>query len=109
MDMSFDTKIAHFTVGELVHHQLFDYRGVVIDVDSEFSGSEEWYEQVARTRPPKDQPWYRVLVDKSDQQTYVAQRNLGTEPDPRPIEHPLLEHFFEGFKDGSYIPRTKAN
>ena len=107
--MSLETKIAHFNVGELVHHQLFDYRGVVIDVDSEFNGSEQWYEQVAKTRPPKDQPWYKVLVDKSDQQTYVAQRNLDAEPDPRPIEHPLVEYFFEEFKDGLYIPRTKTN
>lgn len=107
--MTVDTKTAHFTVGELVHHRLFDYRGVVVDVDSEFSGSEEWYETVARTRPPKDQPWYRVLVDKSDQQTYVAQRNLGAEPDPRPIEHPLVEVFFEVFEDGAYVPRSKSN
>ena len=107
--MSIETKTACFTVGELVHHQLFDYRGVVIDVDSEFSGSEEWYEKVARTRPPKDQPWYRVLVHKSEQQTYVAQRNLEAEPDPKPIEHPLVDLFFEDFKDGLYIPRSKTN
>lgn len=107
--MSFETKIAHFNVGELVHHQLFDYRGVVVDVDSEFNGSEEWYEQVAKTRPPKDQPWYRVLVDKSDQQTYVAERNLDSESDPQPIEHPLVEHFFAEFRQGLYVPRSKTN
>jgi heat shock protein HspQ len=107
--MNFEAKTASFTVGELVHHQLFDYRGVVVDVDSEFDGSEEWYETVAKTRPPKDQPWYRVLVDNSDQQTYVAQRNLGSEPDPRPIEHPLVDVFFETFRDGFYIPRSKSN
>lgn len=107
--MSFDVKTARFAVGELVHHQLFDYRGVVVDVDSEFNGSEEWYEQVARTRPPKNQPWYHVLVDKSDHQTYVAQRNLGSEPDPRPIEHPMVELFFQEFRNGSYVPRTRTN
>jgi heat shock protein HspQ len=107
--MGFEAKTAHFSVGELVHHQLFHYRGVVIDVDSEFNGSEEWYEQMARTRPPKDEPWYRVLVDKSDQQTYVAERNLGSEPDPGPIEHPLVDILFEEFRDGLYVPRTKAN
>ena len=32
-------------------------------VDGEFAGSDEWYEEVARSRPPKDQPWYHVLVD----------------------------------------------
>lgn len=107
--MNFEIKSVNFCVGELVHHQLFDYRGVVIDVDSEFSGSEEWYEEVAKSRPPKDQPWYRVLMDKSDHQTYVAQRNLGSEPDPQPIEHPWVDLFFEEFKNGLYIPRYKVN
>lgn len=107
--MSSETKTARFSVGELVHHQLFDYRGVVIDVDSEFSGSEEWYDQVAQTRPPKDQPWYHVLVDQSQHQTYVAQRNLDVEPDPRPIQHPLVGAYFQEFKDGAYISRAKVN
>lgn len=107
--MSVETKTASFTVGELVHHQMFDYRGVVVDVDSEFNGTEEWYEQVAKSRPPKDQPWYHVLVDQSDKQTYVAQRNLDADPDPRPIEHPLVDLFFEEFRDGVYISRHKTN
>lgn len=107
--MSVETKTASFTVGELVHHQMFDYRGVVVDVDSEFNGTEEWYEQVAKSRPPKDQPWYHVLVDQSDRQTYVAQRNLDADPDPQPIEHPLVDLFFEEFRDGIYISRNKSN
>lgn len=107
--MSIEEKTARFSVGELVHHQLFDYRGVVVDVDSEFNGSEDWYDEMARTRPPKDQPWYRVLVDKSDHQTYVAQRNLERDPDPAPIDHPLVGVFFEEFESGCYILRSKAN
>jgi heat shock protein HspQ len=53
---------AKFSIGQLVHHRLFDYRGVIVDVDAVFLGSEEWYEQVAKSKPPKDQPWYHVLV-----------------------------------------------
>ena len=40
--------------------------------------------------PPKDEPWYHVLVDGSTQMTYVAERNLEADPDPGPIQHPLL-------------------
>ena len=54
-----------FAIGQLVHHQLFEYRGVIIDVDATFQGTEEWYEHVAKSRPPKDAPWYRVLIHKS--------------------------------------------
>ena len=52
-----------FAIGELIHHRRFDYRGVIVDVDPEFQGTEEWYEQMAVSRPPKDAPWYHVLVD----------------------------------------------
>jgi len=33
--------VAKFTIGQIVQHQLFDYRGVIIDVDYKFLGSEE--------------------------------------------------------------------
>ncbi|MCU7879607.1 MAG: heat shock protein HspQ [Candidatus Thiodiazotropha sp. (ex Lucinoma aequizonata)] len=48
------TTHVNFSVGDLVYHRLFDYRGVVVDVDPQFMLSEEWYENVARSRPPKD-------------------------------------------------------
>ena len=65
-----------YSVGQLIHHLLFDYRGVIVDVDPEFEGSEEWYQQMARSRPPKDKPWYHVLVSNAEHMTYVAERNL---------------------------------
>lgn len=83
-------KHAIASVGQLVRHKLFDYRGVVVDVDPEFMQSQEWYETVARSRPPKDEPWYRVLVHNSNQQTYVAQRNLELDHSDEPVNHPQL-------------------
>ena len=100
---------SRFAVGELIHHRLFEYRGAVVDVDPCFRLSEEWYETVARSRPPKDRPWYHVLVDGAAHMTYVAERNL--EPDSllEPIEHPLVETFFVGFSDGRYQRRGSSN
>ena len=43
----------NFFMGQIVHHKKFDYRGVVFDVDATFQGTDEWYERVARSRPPK--------------------------------------------------------
>lgn len=100
---------AAFAPGQLVHHRLFDYRGVVIDVDPVFSGSDEWYEQMARSRPPKDRPWYHVLVDGASHQTYVAERNLEADASAEPIRHPLLEHYFTAFRDGRYERGLRAN
>ena len=65
-----------FSVGDLVHHRIFNYRGVIVDVDRNFQSSEEWYEIVAKSRPPKNRPWYHVLVHGSDHSTYVAERTL---------------------------------
>ena len=92
-----------FSIGELIHHRLFDYRGVVIDVDRSCRASDEWYELVARSRPPKNRPWYHVLVDGADHTTYVAERNLESDSSVEPIEHPLLDTFFTGFEDGRYL------
>lgn len=98
-----------FQIGALVHHRLFDYRGVVFDVDATFSGSEEWYETMARSRPPKDAPWYHVLVDGAEHTTYVAERNLETDESGAPVRHALLESYFDGMSDGAYVPRRRAN
>ncbi len=94
---------ARFAVGQLVQHRLFDYRGVVVDVDATFQGSDEWYEQVARSRPRKDAPWYHVLPHDASHMTYVAERNLDSDPGGGPVRHPLLEHFFSDFREGRYV------
>jgi heat shock protein HspQ len=109
MAIDLESKRAKFGVGELVQHRLFDYRGVIVDVDARFMLSDEWYDQVARTRPPKDQPWYRVLVHSSSNETYVAERNLTADINIEPIDHPLIKEFFEGFKDGRYVTGRRAN
>ncbi len=103
------TTRAQFSIGQVVHHNKFDYRGVIVDVDAEFQGSEEWYEQVARSRPPKDKPWYHVLVDNAVHMTYVAERHLESASDGEPVSHPAIENYFENFQNGYYQPRRNTN
>ena len=103
------TSDAHFFIGQVVHHKLFDYRGVVVDVDPTFAGTEEWYEQVARSRPPRDQPWYHVLVHGALHTTYVAERNLEADETGLEVEHPLLAQFFDRFEGGLYRSRQSLN
>jgi len=98
-----------FHPGQVIHHKLFDYRGVVVGVDQTFQLTEEWYEKVARSRPPKDKPWYHVLVHKAQQATYVAERNLEPSPSGQPVEHPLLGRFFDNFSDGFYSNSREVN
>ena len=68
-----------FTFGQQVHHKLFDYYGVIVAVDPCYKGDDQWYEIMARSRPPKENPWYHVK--KTDgMETYVAERNLENNP-----------------------------
>ena len=103
------THVAKFYVGQLINHKLFKYRGVIYDVDPDFQGTDEWYERVALSRPPKDEPWYRVLVDNAVHETYVAERNLQADGSNKTISHPLLESFFDVFEDGHYKKVEMSN
>ena len=92
MDKEPESCVALFEIGQIVYHKLFDYRGVILDVDPNFQGDDKWYDTVARSCPPKDKPWYHILVDNSDNLTYVAERNLVKSTDLQPINHQLLDH-----------------
>jgi len=91
-----------FSPGQLIHHLKYDYRGVIVDVDAEFSGSEEWYEQVAVSRPQKDRPWYHVLVHGTEHMTYVAEQHLEDDASTEQVQHPALGQFFDTFIAGRY-------
>ena len=95
-----------FHVGQVVRHLRFGYRGVVFDVDEVFEGTEEWYEQVARSRPPRDRPWYHVIVDGASHTTYVADRHLEPDASGQRIESPLLDQVFDRFEDGRYVRQS---
>ena len=98
-----------FSVGELIHHRLFGYRGVVVDVDQNFQSTQEWYEAVAKSRPPKNKPWYHVLVHGSAHSTYVAEQNLEPDDSVESINHPMLKHFFSSFHNGVYVRNEPIN
>jgi heat shock protein HspQ len=102
-------KQALMVVGQLIRHKLFGYRGVVIDIDPHFMLTDEWYETMAKTRPPKDEPWYRVLVHDSATETYVAERNLEADDSVDPIKHSELDVHFSDFQNGRYISHQKIN
>ena len=100
---------AKYTIGQLVSHRLFDYRGVIYDIDPEFMLTDEWYDRMARTQPPKDKPWYHVLVDGAAHTTYVAEQNLTASSDGEKISHPLLSQYFSEFQNGAYRSRRLHN
>lgn len=100
---------AQFHVGQVITHLRWGYRGVIYDVDPVFAASDEWYETMARSRPPRDKPWYHVLVDGQPHTTYVAERHLAADNSATPVRHPLVEELFAGFENGRYVRRVAQN
>jgi heat shock protein HspQ len=102
--------LARFAIGEVVRHRLLDFRGVIFDVDPQFSNTEEWYQAIPeQLRPAKDQPFYHLLAENSESSyvAYVSQQNLMTDDTDEPIEHPAIESLFEGFDEGRYKLRPE--
>jgi heat shock protein HspQ len=101
---------ARFAIGDVVRHRLFDFRGVVFDVDPEFANSEEWYEAIpADLRPARDQPYYHLLAENSESAyvAYVSQQNLAHDDSDEPVDHPGIATMFERLKDGRYQLRPQ--
>jgi len=95
---------ARFAIGEVVRHLLFDFRGVIFDVDPVFTNSDEWYEAIPEAlRPSKDQPFYHLLAENAESSyvAYVSQQNLVADESDEPVEHPAIASMFDR-KDGHY-------
>jgi heat shock protein HspQ len=96
---------AKFAIGDIVRHRIFEFRGVVFDIDPVFSNSEEWYEAIPEhIRPRKDQPFYHLFAENGDSSyiAYVSQQNLLPDAEHGPINHPAIEGYFDDLRDKRY-------
>jgi heat shock protein HspQ len=96
---------AQFAIGDIVRHRLFDFRGVVFDIDPVFANSEDWYQAIPEhVRPRKDQPFYHLFAENADSSyiAYVSQQNLVPDTDTGPVNHPAIEGYFEAWKGERY-------
>lgn len=100
---------ANFAIGDVVRHRIFEFRGVIYDVDPVFANSEEWYEAIPEDiRPAKDQPFYHLLAenDENTYLAYVSQQNLLADDSDMPISHPDIRELFRISEDGRYHLRS---
>ena len=104
VEQKIDIPLAQFAIGEVVRHRMFDFRGVIFDVDPVFANSEEWYESIPEDlRPSKDQPFYHLLAENADPTyvAYVSQQNLLPDESDEPVDHPAIATMFDR-EDGRY-------
>ena len=94
-----------FNIGDIVKHRIYPFRGVIVDVDPEFSNTEEWYQSIpAEIRPSREQPYYHLMAENTETfyTAYVSQQNLVGDGENGPLEHPDLEEIFSGMVHGKY-------
>lgn len=100
---------AKFGIGEVVRHKVFPFRGVVFDVDPEFSNSEEWWNAIpAEVRPAKDQPFYHLLAENAETEyvAYVSEQNLERDLSEEPLRNPQVQQIFVREQAGHYKPKA---
>jgi len=96
---------AKYTVGEVVAHRIYPFRGIVYDVDPEFANTEEWWLSIPEEiRPRKDQPYYHLLAenDETEYIAYVSEQNLVPDETGEPLRHPQVDELFIVDEDGKY-------
>ena len=101
---------ARFTIGDVVRHRMFDFRGVIFDVDPVFANTDEWYESIPEAvRPAKEQPFYHLLAENGESSyvAYVSQQNLLRDESDEPVDHPAINDLFTGLVDGRYNLRAQ--
>ena len=102
---------AKFGIGQVVRHRRYPFRGVIFDVDPEFSNTEEWLTSIPEPiRPRRDQPFYHLFAENSDSHyvAYVSEQNLAADDSGEPVEHPQIELLFDETDDGSYKLRPES-
>ena len=102
---------AKFSIGQVVKHKVFPFRGVIFDVDPEFSNTEDWLTQIPEpVRPERNQPFYHLFAENAENHyvAYVSEQNLVPDESGDPIEHPQIGLLLETEDDGGYKLRPQS-
>lgn len=104
-------KQAKYTIGQVVRHRLFPFRGVIFDIDPVFSNSEEWWLSIPLDlRPEKDQPFYHLFAENEETEyiAYVSEQNLVPDTSREPLRNSAILEFFERQEDGIFRRKKTA-
>ena len=96
---------AKYQIGQVVKHRVYPFRGVVFDIDPEFTNTEEWWESIPEeVRPIKEQPFYHLLAENETSYyiAYVSEQNLLKDESGEPVDHPEVSEMFGNVSDGLY-------
>jgi heat shock protein HspQ len=103
-------RTAKFSIGQVVRHRIFEFRGVVFDVDPVFNNTEEWWLAIPKEiRPSKDQPYYHLFAENAESEyiAYVSEQNLLPDESGEPLRHPQINEFFDTQDGAIYVARDR--
>ena len=106
------TQLAKFSIGQVVRHRVYPFRGVIFDVDPTFANTEEYWLSIPENiRPHKEQPFYHLLAENEESSyvAYVSEQNLLPDDTGQPVGHPQTAMIFESFREGQYRLRTRIS
>ncbi len=89
------SRLAKFNIGDVVLHKQQGYRAVIVDIDPLFQASGQYNPQAQKRAFAHQNPWYRLLVDKTSQMTYVEEPLLLPAPESQrtPVTNPLQKKY----------------
>ncbi len=99
---------AKFSIGQVVRHRVFPFRGVIFDVDPVFDNTEDWWLAIPEeVRPRKDQPFYHLFAENAESEyiAYVSEQNLLADDSGAPLRHPQISEFFRDRHGSRYVAR----
>ena len=104
-----EARCAKFSIGQVVRHRRYPFRGLIYDVDPVFANTEEWWLSIPENvRPSKEQPFYHLFAENTETEyiAYVSEQNLLPDDSSEPLRHPQINDSFVRTETGGY--RAKA-
>lgn len=101
-------RTAKFKPGDIVRHTRLGYRAIIIDIDAQFQASGKLNPRAAKHDFANRYPWYRLLVDQSQQTTYVEECHLVEDNNDDLIHNPKIYEYLVEEK-GRYISRNPVH
>ena len=104
-------RTAKYSLGQIVKHRKYPFRGVIFDIDPTFANTEEWWLSIPEdVRPTKEQPFYHLFAENAETEyiAYVSEQNLLPDESGKPVRHPQIAEMFELTRDGGYKMRPRG-
>ncbi len=101
-------KSAKYNIGDLVVHSKQGYRAVIVDADPLFQASGRYNPQASSRAFATRHPWYRLLVDGSNQMTYVEEPLLRLDDGGEMIDNPQVNQYLTQ-RGKQYCPHIKRH